>query len=218
MTKIWSLLALPIVLVGCAASTPMAPYVEPPATSETARVRVIANTYVYGDVVSAGCKPPVLHRLVAPGKVTRNGKANDAYPPFPVSPKLIEGMPARAAPKLSDVPPLIRISEGNDAEVQAEYVVPANVPFQIKTYGATWGLVPGKTYYSCGEVSQVFKLKPGEDYEVVVGVTPMQKSSELPLACIYRVSKLVSLPGIKVSYSIPLTGEPAPTKDCGDQK
>jgi len=156
--------------------------------------------------------------MVAPGKITRNGKPNVDYPPFPASPKLIEGMPPRAAPKLSNVPALIRISEGDDAEVQAEYLVPANVPFQFKTYGATWGLVPGKTYYSCNGVSQVFKLKPGEDYEVIVGVTPMQASSDMPLACVYRVSKLVSLPGIKSSYSIPLTGEPAPTKDCGGQK
>lgn len=83
-------------LTGCSGFQTQ-PYVEPPASATSAKVRVISNSDVFGDPMTGQCAPKVRHEMVSAGRFS-SGKPLQNYPQYPVSP------PSSACP--NEPPPL----------------------------------------------------------------------------------------------------------------
>lgn len=192
-------------LSGCS-GIPSVPYEEPAPSEAYARVRVITNSTVYGDSIVGSCAPAVRHQMAEAGRFSRDGEANISYPQYPLKPPGL-GMPKRVASPLAEYVPGSRMAEGAHKEVVAEYRVRADQPFQIATRGASIGGY-GTLRWSCGAQALVYKLKPGKDYEALVGVGPAPNNNGAPpVMCIFEVIELMPLPG--TSVVIPLAQTPA---------
>lgn len=189
-------------LAGCS-GIPSVPYEEPAQSESVARIRVITNSDVYGDSITANCAPATRHKMAEAGRFGRSGGANSNYPQYPLKPASV-GMPERASPALIEYIPSIRMGEGVYKEVVTEYRVRADLPFQIATLGATIGSL-GSTYAYCDAQAVVYKLEPGKDYEALVGVGSRPRSDGgQGLVCILVVSELRPLAGNSIVFPMRL--------------
>jgi len=212
MMRTCSFLALAALLTGCGA-VPSVSYVEPTQTAEAAKVRVITNSNVFGDSLTANCMPKVLHKMAQSGRLSKYGRTYENYPQFPLQPTKLTDMPDRMAPEMISLAPTIRMAQGMYVEVATEYLVPTNAPFMVTTLGAAMGSY-GSTNPVCPRQSKVFDLEAGSSYEVFVGMQPIQTPDGQQLFCALAVRKL--LPIGRSGMSLPLTVEPkpAPREKC----
>jgi len=197
-------------LTGCGGITSV-PYVEPAPSPDTARVRVITNADVFGDSLTANCVPKTRHLMARAGRQYDGGQPHETYPQVPLQPKQVAGMPDRAAPKMINLQPTIRMAEGKYVEVQTEYLVPTHAPFLVATLGAAMGSY-GSTYAYCPANARVFDLKAGQDYEVFVGMDPIQTPEGPRFSCVLSVRRLVPIG--RLVLPIPVDAKPAPEDDC----
>ncbi|MBX8474171.1 hypothetical protein K5D38_05205 [Pseudomonas cichorii] len=182
-----------VMLVGCS-GMPSLPYEEPAQSENSARIRVITNSNVYGDSIVGSCTPATRHRMAQAGRFLSSGAMNTNYPQYPLKSANL-GMPKRVAPALDQYAPSIRIGEGVYKEVVTEYRVRTDELLQIATWGAS---INGRGSMSAACVSQIqtFKLEPGKDYEALIGVgrRTAEDGSEA-FMCIFGVVELVTMPG-----------------------
>ena len=201
-----------LALAGCS-GIPSVPYEEPAQSEGLARLRVITNSSVYGDSITGSCAPATRHKMADAGRFGRDGTANINYPQFPLKSASV-GMPKRVAPTLTEYVPAIRMGEGVYKEVVTEYRVRTDLPFQIATLGATIGGY-GSTYSSCGGQALVYKLEPGKDYEVLVGVGSRPSSDGgQALTCMLGVIELMPLAGTSIVIPQMLTPSAPPQVVC----
>ncbi|MGE7989751.1 hypothetical protein ACQKPE_01620 [Pseudomonas sp. NPDC089554] len=203
-------LLLASALAGCGGIASI-PYVEPALSPETARVRVITNSDVFGDSLTTNCIPKTRHLMARAGRQFDNGQPHESYPQFPLQPHKIVGMPDRSAPGMIKLQPGIRMAEGMYAEVETEYLVPTNAPFMVSTLGAVMGSY-GSTDSVCPMDAKVFELKAGKDYEVFVGMHPVQTPAGPRLSCALSIRRLAVIG--KVTVPIPVDARPAPKDGC----
>lgn len=97
-------------LAGCS-GIPSEPYVEPAQQENTARVRVITNSSVFGDSINGSCAPALRHKMAEAGRFSEEGQPNINHPQFPLKPTSL-GMPERVAPKLVQYVGAVRMGEG----------------------------------------------------------------------------------------------------------
>ena len=205
-------IALTALLAGCG-GVPSVPYVDPPQSADTARMRVITNASVYGDSITSNCAPRPRHLMAQSGREYEDGTPHQTWAQYPLKTSKIEGMPKRIAPKFIDLKPSIRMAEGMYVEVETEHLVPTNAPFQITTLGAAMGGY-GSSYPVCRQDAKVFDLDAGQYYEVVVGMNPRKTPEGEQMFCVLTVYKMISLGKSGLSLPLPLEPKPAPTKWC----
>ncbi|QXH49120.1 hypothetical protein KSS94_14235 [Pseudomonas fakonensis] len=199
-------------LTGCSGFQTQ-PYVEPPTSAASAKVRIISNSDVFGDPMTGQCAPKVRHEMVSAGRFS-SGKPLQNYPQYPVSPPKL-GMPERTSAPLLSLTPTIRMAEGRYEEVVAEYRVPANVPFQFATFGAGAGTSLGRGVY-CAADARVYTLEAGRDYEVTIGMGAIGQGDNVRPVCRFDVRKLVAFgegQG-RLTVPFPLVGVVAPERVC----
>lgn len=212
MRALFAVLLSAASLAGCSGVT-TAPYEEPAESENTARVRVITNSSVYGDALATNCAPAKRHAMAIAGRYTRDGRPSINYPQYPlVSADL--GMPKRIAPRLTQYVAAIRMAEGLYTEVVGEYRVRTDWPFQVSTAGAVIGSY-GSTYTSCPAGARLVNFEAGKDYEVLAGVlvTPDADGQEA-IRCAFAVFELVSIPGTKYVLPKRLALREPPTTQC----
>lgn len=182
-----------VMLAGCS-GMPLLPYEEPAQSDNSARIRVITNSNVYGDSTTDSCVPVTRHRMAQAGRYLQSGMPNPNHPQYPLNSASL-GMPERVAPALAQYIPAIRMGQGVYKEVVAEYRVRTDVPFQMATWGASIG-GHGSSSFACASQALAFKLEPGKNYEALVGVGSRSEGegSEV-LMCVFGVVELVSMPG-----------------------
>lgn len=199
-------------LAGCG-GIPSVPYVDPLQSDNTARVRVITNSDVFGDSVTGSCAPDTRHKMAEAGRFSQEGQPSINYPQFPLKPANL-GMPGRVSPKLSQYIGAVRMAEGLYTEIVAEYRVKTDAPFQIATLGASAGSY-GSTYAVCPDQAKVFSLEPGKDYEVLVGLSSAPNADgKAVLMCMFGVVELTSVPNLPFAWPKRLTGTESPQKLC----
>lgn len=211
MKKI-SFILLAGALAGCN-SISSVPYVEPSPSADTAKVRVITNSSVYGDSLTENCIPKIRHKMAVSGRQYESGRMHETYPQFPLQPKTVEGMPKRMAPKMIDLKPGIRMAEGMYVEVATEYLVPTNAPFMISTLGAVMGSY-GSTQPTCPMDAKVFDLEAGNSYEVFVGMGPGQTPEGTKLFCALAVRKMLPIGNTGEALPLVVEPKPAPKAKC----
>lgn len=199
-------------LAGCG-GIPSVPYQEPPESDSTARIRVITNSSVFGDSITANCAPTPRHIMAESGRQYTNGTPHSTYQQYPLKTKKLVGMPNRTAQKMIDLKPNIQMAEGMYVEVEAEYLVPTNMPFQVATLGAVMGSY-GSTNAVCRGDAKVFDLEAGEDYELIVGMTPRMTPDGGGLFCRLQLYKLIPIGKNGASLPLPVRANPAPQEWC----
>lgn len=145
---------------------PWVPYVDPPAGSDTARLRVITNGEVRGGAYT-GCVGNE-QGLARAGRFGSDGQPSINYPQSPVTPPQL-GMPPRKLPTLDQYLGAIRMAEGAYTEIAAEYRVPAGTPFVLQREALAAG-VDGQRYFQCAADTQVVTFEKGKDYELYTGM------------------------------------------------
>jgi len=199
-------------LAGCS-GIPSVPYEEPSQSENTARVRVITNSDVYGDSIIGSCAPATRHKMAEAGRFGQDGTASINYPQHPLKTASI-GMPQRVAPTLVEYIPSIRMAEGAYKEVVTEYRVRTDVPFQLATRGATIGTY-GSTYSYCGDQTLVYRLEAGKDYEALAGVNiGPNNDGQQGYVCMLGMIELVSFPGTSLVIPKKLTPAAPPQAVC----
>lgn len=199
-------------LAGCG-GIPSVPYVDPPLSSDLARVRVITNSSVYGDSITSNCAPRPRHTMAVAGRQYDDGSPHSTWAQYPLETRKIGGMPDRIAPKLIKLMPSVRMAEGMYVEIETEYLVPTKAPFQIATLGAVMGGY-GSTNAVCHQDAKVFDLEAGQNYEVRVGMDSRKTPEGESLVCLLVVSKMLTIGNTEFSLPIPLKGRPAPQEWC----
>ncbi|MCV4343346.1 hypothetical protein [Pseudomonas capsici] len=185
-----------VMLVGCS-GMPSLPYEEPAQSENSARIRVITNSNVYGDSIVGSCTPATRHRMAQAGRFLSSGAMNTNYPQYPLKSANL-GMPKRVAPGLVQYIPSIRMGQGVYKEVVAEYHVRTDVPLQLATWGASIGGY-GSSSFACVSQALAFKLEPGKDYEALIGVgSRSDEGGNEALMCVFGVVELVSMPGTPI--------------------
>lgn len=173
---------------------PWVPYVDPPAGSDTARLRVITNGEVRGGAYT-GCVGNE-QGLARAGRFGSDGQPSINYPQSPVTPPQL-GMPPRKLPTLDQYLGAIRMAEGAYTEIVAEYRVPAGTPFVLKR-GALAAGVDGQRYFQCAADTQVVTFEKGKDYELYTGMkyakAPDGSVSRRCLFLIYELSAGTFMP------------------------
>lgn len=183
-------------LSGCS-GIPSVPYDEPSQTENLARVWVITNSDAFGDSVIGSCAPAIRHEMARAGRFGREGQPSLNYVQQPLNPKKI-GIPGRIAPDLPEYVPATRMAEGVYKEIVTEYLVRADLPFQLATRGATFGN-NGRFFSSCPGQALVYHLEPGKDYEALIGLGTSSNGNGAPaLTCVFGIVELVSFPGTKI--------------------
>ena len=201
-----------VALAGCSGIPPV-PYEEPAQSEGLARLRVITNSSVYGDSIAGSCAPTTRHKMADAGRFGLDGTASINYPQYPLKSASV-GMPKRVSPTLTEYVPAVRMGEGVYKEVVTEYRVRTDLPFQIATLGATIGSY-GSTYSSCGGQALVYKLEPGKDYEVLVGVGSRPSSDGgQALTCMLGVIELMPFAGSSIVIPKKLTPSAPPQVAC----
>ncbi len=215
MRNTWLLLfSSSIALAGCG-GFPSVPYVDPPQADNTARVRVITNSNVFGDSVTGSCAPDTRHKMAEAGRFSEEGQPSINYPQYPLKPASL-GMPGRASPKLQQYIGSVRMAEGLYTEIVAEYRVKTDAPFQIATLGASAGSY-GSTYAVCPGQAKVFTLEPGKDYEALVGLSSAPNADgNAVLMCMFGVIELTSVPNLPFALPKRLAGTESPQTRCKD--
>ncbi|MBA2930308.1 hypothetical protein ACQKMW_18080 [Pseudomonas sivasensis] len=215
MRNTWLLLfSSSIALAGCG-GFPSVPYVDPPQADNTARVRVITNSNVFGDSVTGSCAPDTRHKMAEAGRFSEEGQPSINYPQYPLKPASL-GMPGRASPKLQQYIGSVRMAEGLYTEIVAEYRVKTDAPFQIATLGASAGSY-GSTYAVCPGQAKVFTLEPGKDYEALVGLSSAPNADgNAVLMCMFGVVELTSIPNLPFALPKRLAGTESPQTRCKD--
>ncbi|MBA2925125.1 hypothetical protein G9Q84_19790 [Pseudomonas sp. P7] len=215
MRNTWLLLfSSSIALAGCG-GFPSVPYVDPPQADNTARVRVITNSNVFGDSVTGSCAPDTRHKMAEAGRFSEEGQPSINYPRYPLKPASL-GMPGRVSPKLQQYIGSVRMAEGLYTEIVAEYRVKTDAPFQIATLGASAGSY-GSTYAVCPGQAKVFTLEPGKDYEALVGLSSAPNADgNAVLMCMFGVVELTSIPNLPFALPKRLAGTESPQTRCKD--
>ncbi|PIB54814.1 hypothetical protein [Pseudomonas sp. 2995-1] len=215
MRDTWLLLfSSSIALAGCG-GFPSVPYVDPPKADNTARVRVITNSNVFGDSVTGSCAPDTRHKMAEAGRFSEEGQPSINYPQYPLKPASL-GMPGRVSPKLQQYIGSVRMAEGLYTEIVAEYRVKTDAPFQIATLGASAGSY-GSTYAVCPGQAKVFTLEPGKDYEALVGLSSAPNADgNAALMCMFGVVELTSIPNLPFALPKRLAGTESPQTRCKD--
>lgn len=215
MRNTWLLLfSSSIALAGCG-GFPSVPYVDPPQADNTARVRVITNSNVFGDSVTGSCAPDTRHKMAEAGRFSEEGQPSINYPRYPLKPASL-GMPGRVSPKLQQYIGSVRMAEGLYTEIVAEYRVKTDAPFQIATLGASAGS-NGSTYAVCPGQAKVFTLEPGKDYEALVGLSSAPNADgNAVLMCMFGVVELTSIPNLPFALPKRLAGTESPQTRCKD--
>ena len=215
MRNTWLLLfSSSIALAGCG-GFPSVPYVDPPQADNTARVRVITNSNVFGDSVTGSCAPDTRHKMAEAGRFSEEGQPSINYPRYPLKPANL-GMPGRVSPKLQQYIGSVRMAEGLYTEIVAEYRVKTDAPFQIATLGASAGSY-GSTYAVCPGQAKVFTLEPGKDYEALVGLSSAPNADgNAVLMCMFGVVELTSIPNLPFALPKRLAGTESPQTRCKD--
>lgn len=215
MRNTWLLLfSSSIALAGCG-GFPSVPYVDPPQAGNTARVRVITNSNVFGDSVTGSCAPDTRHKMAEAGRFSEEGQPSINYPQYPLKPASL-GMPGRVSPKLQQYIGSVRMAEGLYTEIVAEYRVKTDAPFQIATLGASAGSY-GSTYAVCPGQAKVFTLEPGKDYEALVGLSSAPNADgNAVLMCMFGVVELTSIPNLPFALPKRLAGTESPQTRCKD--
>jgi hypothetical protein len=215
MRNTWLLLfSSSIALAGCG-GFPSVPYVDPPQADNTARVRVITNSNVFGDSVTGSCAPDTRHKMAEAGRFSEEGQPSINYPQYPLKPASL-GMPRRVSPKLQQYIGSVRMAEGLYTEIVAEYRVKTDAPFQIATLGASAGSY-GSTYAVCPGQAKVFTLEPGKDYEALVGLSSAPNADgNAVLMCMFGVVELTSIPNLPFALPKRLAGTESPQTRCKD--
>ena len=215
MRNTWLLLfSSSIALAGCG-GFPSVPYVDPPQADNTARVRVITNSNVFGDSVTGSCAPDTRHKMAEAGRFSEEGQPSINYPQYPLKPASL-GMPGRVSPKLQQYIGSVRMAEGLYTESVAEYRVKTDAPFQIATLGASAGSY-GSTYAVCPGQAKVFTLEPGKDYEALVGLSSAPNADgNAVLMCMFGVVELTSIPNLPFALPKRLAGTESPQTRCKD--
>ena len=213
MRNTWLLLfSSAIALAGCG-GIPSVPYVDPAQAENTARVRVITNSSVFGDSVTGSCAPGTRHKMAEAGRFSEDGQPSINYPQYPLKPAIL-GMPGRVSPKLQQYIGAVRMAEGLYTEMVAEYRVKTDTPFQIATLGASAGSY-GSTYAVCPGQAKVFNLEPGKDYEVLVGFGRAPNADgNVVLVCMFGVVELASVPNLPFALPKRLAGSESPQTLC----
>jgi hypothetical protein len=122
----------------------------------------------------------------------KNGKAAINYPQYPVTPSKL-GMPKRLSPQLSEYLGATRMAEGNYAEVETEYLVPADIPFLIQASALTAGSY-GSTWRTCPEYKNVYTFESDKNYELYTGLRYMKSNDgTFQPMCIFVMQELVPL-------------------------
>ncbi|EZP62734.1 MULTISPECIES: hypothetical protein [Pseudomonas] len=215
MRNTWLLLfSSSIALAGCG-GFPSVPYVDPPQADNTARVRVITNSNVFGDSVTGSCAPDTRHKMAEAGRFSEEGQPSINYPQYPLKPASL-GMPGRVSPKLQQYIGSVRMAEGLYTEIVAEYRVKTDAPFQIATLGASAGSY-GSTYAVCPGQAKVFTLEPGKDYEALVGLSSAPNADgNAVLMCMFGLVELTSIPNLPFALPKRLAGTESPQTRCKD--
>ncbi|MGO4797793.1 hypothetical protein ACEN2T_00740 [Pseudomonas sp. W22_MBD1_FP4] len=215
MRNTWLLLfSSSIALAGCG-GFPSVPYVDPPQADNTARVRVITNSNVFGDSVTGSCAPDTRHKMAEAGRFSEEGQPSINYPQYPLKPASL-GMPGRVSPKLQQYIGSVRMAEGLYTEIVAEYRVKTDAPFQIATLGASAGSY-GSTYAVCPGQAKVFTLEPGKDYEALVGLSSAPNADgNAVLMCMFGVVELTSVPNLPFALPKRLASTESPQTRCKD--
>ena len=215
MRNTWLLLfSSSIALAGCG-GFPSVHYVDPPQADNTARVRVITNSNVFGDSVTGSCAPDTRHKMAEAGRFSEEGQPSINYPQYPLKPASL-GMPGRVSPKLQQYIGSVRMAEGLYTEIVAEYRVKTDAPFQIATLGASAGSY-GSTYAVCPGQAKVFTLEPGKDYEALVGLSSAPNADgNAVLMCMFGVVELTSIPNLPFALPKRLAGTESPQTRCKD--
>ena len=215
MRNTWLLLfSSSIALAGCG-GFPSVPYVDPPQADNTARVRVITNSNVFGDSVTGSCAPDTRHKMAEAGRFSEEGQPSINYPRYPLKPASL-GMPGRVSPKLQQYIGSVRMAEGLYTEIVAEYRVKTDAPFQTATLGASAGSY-GSTYAVCPGQAKVFTLEPGKDYEALVGLSSAPNADgNAVLMCMFGVVELTSIPNLPFALPKRLAGTESPQTRCKD--
>ncbi|WP_339481018.1 hypothetical protein [Pseudomonas sivasensis] len=215
MRNTWLLLfSSSIALAGCG-GFPSVPYVDPPQADNTARVRVITNSNVFGDSVTGSCAPDTRHKMAEAGRFSEEGQPSINYPQYPLKPASL-GMPGRVSPKLQQYIGSVRMAEGLYTEIVAEYRVKTDASFQIATLGASAGSY-GSTYAVCPGQAKVFTLEPGKDYEALVGLSSAPNADgNAVLMCMFGVVELTSIPNLPFALPKRLAGTESPQTRCKD--
>ena len=173
---------------------PWVPDVDPPAGSDTARLRVITNGEVRGGAYT-GCVGNE-QGLARAGRFGSDGQPSINYPQSPVTPPQL-GMPPRKLPTLDQYLGAIRMAEGAYTEIVAEYRVPAGTPFVLKREALAAG-VDGQRYFQCAADTQVVTFEKGKDYELYTGMkyakAPDGSVSRRCLFLIYELSAGTFMP------------------------
>lgn len=213
MRNTWLLLLVSsITLAGCG-GIPSVPYVDPPQDDNTARVRVITNSNVFGDSVTGSCAPDTRHKMAEAGRFSEDGQPSINYPQYPLKPANL-GMPGRVSPKLQQYIGAVRMAEGLYTEIVAEYRVKTDALFQVATLGASAGSY-GSTYAMCPGQAKVFKLEPGKDYEILVGLSSVPSADgKAVIMCMFGVVELISVPNLPIAWPKKLGGTESPQKLC----
>lgn len=73
--RIAALFLTAAILAGCS-GIPSEPYVEPTQQENTARVRVITNSSVFGDSIQGSCAPALRHKMAEAGRFLDAGNLN----------------------------------------------------------------------------------------------------------------------------------------------
>jgi hypothetical protein len=215
MRNTWSLLfSSSIALAGCG-GFPSVPYVDPLQADNTARVRVITNSNVFGDSVTGTCAPHTRHKMAEAGRFSEEGQPSINYPQYPLKPANL-GMPGRVSPTLQQYIGSVRMAEGVYTEMVAEYRVKTDAPFQIATLGASAGSY-GSTYAVCPGQAKVFTLEPGKDYEALIGLgSAPNADGNAVLVCMFGVVELASVPNLPFALPKRLAGTESPQERCKD--
>ena len=207
----WLCFALPISLVGCSIK-PVEPYVEPASGTPTASLRVITNGGVGGGSYK-GCVGG-WKNLATAGRF-KNGSPSINYIQQPEHPPRLP-MPARIAPALPELPPVLRRAEGSYAEIVAEYRVPAGEPFLLHSIGASAGGV-GNQYSACPGERGVFQFEANKHYEMMAGMfVRTDKEGNAENACIFSIYELMQIPPSTVPYPVRLSSVKPSEKSCAE--
>ena len=143
------------------------PYVSPPPGTPVARLRIVSNSIVTGQVYS-GC--------VAKGNLmTRAGRGGSKE-----STHTRLDMPPRLAPDLSGVPWLGTKYYRENVE---EYLVPAGVPFMLEWMGLS--SQTGNFVAKCSGRRHVYFFEENKDYEAYIGMEEERRK------CIFIVYRLL---------------------------
>lgn len=199
-------------LAGCS-GIPSVPYEEPGQSQNTARVRVITNSSVFGDSIVDSCAPSPRHKMAEAGRFGENGTPSINYPQFPLKAKSID-MPMRIYPQLIQYVGATRMAEGLYTEIATEYLVRTDKPFQAATLGAAVGSY-GSTYRTCPAKEAVFNLSPGKDYDLVAGVTQAKTGNgDVKLVCIFGMFELKRLGDTPIAMPQLMTPGEVPKALC----